>query len=198
MAMDAREGKVFLVTKFSVTNISGRTENFNMFSKQGKFRISMDGERYKSQYTLLLDDLSMYKGDIDAGETIDMVLIFEIPQSAASNVNDMVLSITIDDQSSSMQLQGGSGVINADINDQEEYVSEEDESVTESDDINQENIDNEQDNSNEEQQSSEYNDLAEEYMEALENENSGIDYNSNSEASDSTDGVVTVVGSKRN
>lgn len=108
MAMDARDGKVFLVTKFAVTNIGGQTENFNMFSKQGKFRLNMNGERYKSQYTLLLDDLSMYKGDVEAGETIHTVLIFEIPEDVAANTNDMVLSISVDGTKSSMQLQGGS------------------------------------------------------------------------------------------
>ena len=107
MAMDARAGKVFLVTKFSVTNNSGQTETFDMFSKQGKFRLNMNGERYKSQYTLLLDDLSMFKGDVEVGETINTVLIFEIPESAVANVNDMVLSITVDGETSSMQLLGG-------------------------------------------------------------------------------------------
>lgn len=110
LAMDARDGKVFLVTKFAVTNISGQTENFNMFSKQGKFRLNVNGEYYKSQYTLLLDDLSMYKGDVEAGETIPTVLIFEIPREAAANVSDIVLSITVDGATSSMQLQGGSEV----------------------------------------------------------------------------------------
>ena len=111
MAMDARDGKVFLVTKFAVTNISGQTENFNMFSKQGKFRLNINGEHYKSQYTLLLDDLSMYKGDVEAGETINTVLIFEVPEDAVSNVGDMTLSITIDGATSSMQLRGGTTVM---------------------------------------------------------------------------------------
>lgn len=197
MAMDARQGKVFLVTKFEVTNISSQTENFNMFSKQGKFKLNINGERYKSQYTLLLDDLSMYRGDIDAGETIDTVLIFEIPQSAASNIGDMVLSITVEDEVSAMQLQGGSGVINTDINLEEENVE------TDSDDGNWESIDSEpektdfeQESLDENQQDDEYNDLAEEYMEALEAENTNSNYSEN--ISDRGEGNVTVVGSNRN
>ena len=108
MAMDARDGKVFLVTKFAVTNISGQTENFNMFSKQGKFRLNMNGERYKSQYTLLLDDLSMYKGDVEAGSSMENVLVFEIPEEIAGNINQMELSVTVGDQVSNMLLSGGS------------------------------------------------------------------------------------------
>lgn len=199
MAMDARDGKLLLVTKYKVTNISGQTENFDMFSKQAKFRLSLNGERYKSQYTLLLDDLSMYKGDIDAGETIDTVLIFEIPETAASNINDMVLSITVDNEVSSMQLQGGSGVswTTTDV----EEVTDEDEigSVQENTETSSEGEGVDQESNDANTEDTEYNDLAEEYMEALEAESAGNTYSSNSSGtSDSTDGNVTVVGSKRN
>lgn len=107
MAIDAGQGKLLLVTKFLVTNVSGQTENFDMFSKQAKFKVNINGTGYKSQYTLLLDDLSMYKGDVDAGTTIDTVLVFEIPEGVASNINDMELSITIDGTINTMQLRGG-------------------------------------------------------------------------------------------
>ena len=144
MAMDARDGKVFLVTKFAVTNVSGQTENFDMFSKQGKFRLNMNGEQYKSQYTLLLDDLSMYKGDVEAGETIHTVLIFEIPEDVAANTNDMVLSVTVDGTKSSMQLQGGSTVTwtetAEEIGDVEETVEETEDENAEFTDIEESSI----------------------------------------------------------
>ncbi len=195
MAMDATPGKLLMVTKYKVTNISDRTENFNMFSKQGKFRLSLNGKRYKSQYTLLLDDLSMYKGELDAGEIIDVVLIFEIPESEASDVNDMVLSITVDGESSSMQLQGGSGVMN---NVEKNEGQEENAFETEYMDSVQESIDNELENTDFEEDA-EYNDLAEEYMEALEAENAGLLNNSdNNFSEENTGGNVTVVGSNRN
>lgn len=194
MAMDATQGKVLLVTKFNVTNISGQTENFNMFSKQATFRLNLNGERYKSQYTLLLDDLSMYKGDIDAGENIDTVLIFEIPEASASNVNDMVLSITVGDEVSSMQLQGGSSIISTDIG--QDSMEESQENV----DTDQNNMEEIQEETEENQQNSEYNDLAEEYMEALEAENAGLSYEENDydTSEESGGGNVTVVGSNRN
>ena len=187
MAMDATQGKRLLVTKYKVTNNSGQTENFDMFSKQGKFKAELNGERYKSQYTLLLDDLSMYKGNIEAGETIDTVLIFEIPETAASNINDMVLFITIDDEVSSMKLQGGNGVtwtetaepVDLDMNMESE----------------QDNTDNNLNGEN--LNESEYNDLAEEYLNAIEAENAGLDYESNDNESDES-GNITVVGSQSN
>lgn len=208
MAMDATQGKLLLVTKYRVTNISGQTENFDMFSKQAKFRLNLNGERYKSQYTLLLDDLSMYKGDIDAGATINTVLIFEIPEAAASNISDMVLSITVGDEVSSMQLNGGSGVMWTETVEEVTHQDQGDASTEESGNVESslENADEDQESGTSEQgsvdasqQGEEYNDLAEEYLEAIEAENAGISYGKNgSDIPDGTSGNVTVVGSNRN
>lgn len=107
LAIDAGQGKVLLLTKFSVSNISGQTENFDMFSKQAKFKINLNGTSYKSQYTLLLDDLSMYIGDIDAKTSVETVLVFEIPESEASSIGEMTLNVTTTDGTGNMQLRGG-------------------------------------------------------------------------------------------
>lgn len=184
LAMDATEGNLFLVTKYRVTNTGSQTEDFNMFSKQAKFRVSVNGERYKSQYTLLLDDLSMYKGDVEAGETIETILLFEIPETAASNINDMVLYITVGDEVNSMQLQGGSSVAWTETATEVEMDNVEA-------DVQEEN----QESSTENTVESEYNDLAEEYMNAIEAENAGMTYE---EYTNSEGGNVTVVGSNRN
>lgn len=107
LSVDASQGKVLLVTKFSVVNIGQETQNFDMFSVQPDFKLNLNGARYKAQYTLLLEDLSMYKGDIDAGTTVDTVLIFEIPEAEASNINDMELSIMVGNSTSLMELGSG-------------------------------------------------------------------------------------------
>ena len=191
MAMDATSGKLLMVTKYKVTNISGQTENFDMFSKQGKFRLDLNGKRYKSQYTLLLDDLSMYKGNLDAGETMEGVLIFEIPETEASNINEIVLSITVDGNTNSMQLSGGSSVMwteRAEQIEAETELNSEEESLDNT--LNSEDVDIEDESIGD----SEYNDLAEEYLNAIEAENAGL---SNSDGSN-TSGNVTVVESNRN
>lgn len=193
MAMDATSGKLLMVTKYKVTNISGQAENFDMFSKQGKFRLDLNGKRYKSQYTLLLDDLSMYKGNLDAGETMEGVLIFEIPETEASNIDEMILSITVDGESNSMQLRGGSSVMwtkNAEpIAGETELNSEQEnlDNVLNSEDTNTERNDGSIEDSA-------YNDLAEEYLNAVEAENA----ESGNSDDFNTSGNVTVVGSNRN
>ena len=195
MAMDASTGKYLLVTKYKVTNISGQTENFDMFSKKAKFRLSLNGKRYKSQYTLLLDDLSMFKGDIEAGETIDTVLIFEIPETEASSINDMILSVTVDEKSGSMQLSGGSSVMwTENVEPIESEAELEAEQKNDNNDLNTEEINLE--NNDEDINDSEYNDLAEEYLNAIEIENAELDNSDNN--TDKSGGNVTVVGSNRN
>lgn len=190
LAMDATQGNVFLVTKYRVTNIGGQTENFNMFSKQAKFRINLDGQRYKSQYTLLLDDLSMYKGDIGAGETIDTVLIFEVPEEATSNINDMVLSITVGNEVNSMQLKGGSSVMWTETAEEIDVDFEQEDSTVGDFDTNQ-------NDESEAIENGEYNDLAEEYLDAIEAENAGMSYEEYYNGLNEG-GNVTVVGSNRN
>lgn len=169
MAMDATEGKRLLVTKFSVMNKSDSSQSFDMFSKQAKFKVSVNGKTYKSQYTLLMDDLSMYKGELEAGENLLMVLIFEIPENFES-IGSMEMTITAGEKKGTMLLENGGSQI----------ISEE-ESV-ESDAAAEEIL-------------SEDNDLAEEYMEALEAEE-GMESLEEEEAwENQKTGTVTVVGS---
>ena len=188
MAMDATTGKLLLVTKYKITNNSDQTETLDMFSKQGKFKLSFNGKSYKSQYTLLLDDLSMYRGEIEAGETISGVLIFEIPESEASNVGEMVLYITIDGKTNSMQLYGGSATWTeeAEVVETQEMESSDE---TAEDDVEENDVEENAEDSEE------ANDLAQEYMDALEALESGTN---NEETENSSNGNVTVVGSNRN
>lgn len=104
LAIDATPGNVLLVTKFKVTNTSSETAFFDMFAKQPKFRITINGEVYKVQYTLLLNDLSMYAGEINGGETVDTILIFEVPEMDPAFFNDMELKITTGDEVRIMKL----------------------------------------------------------------------------------------------
>lgn len=106
MAMDATAGNKLLVLHFDVNNISGADADLDMFSKQAKFRLQIDGmDSIGSQYTLLLDDLSMYKGIVPAGTGGDLVLIFEVPESAQGSLGSMVLSARYGDQKALVQVQ---------------------------------------------------------------------------------------------
>lgn len=165
MAIDATQGKILLVLKFSVTNLGSQTEKFDMFSNQAKFRVKLNDKRYTSQYTLLLNDLSMYKGDIEAGSSVDTVLIFEIPETESTEIGEMLLSITTLDEMHSMRLEGSSSEPAEESNPDEETNEILREDVLE--------IGSQTGNSTQtqdEETEEEYNDLAEEYLNALEAE----------------------------
>ncbi|MBR6238347.1 MAG: hypothetical protein IKQ83_04805 [Lachnospiraceae bacterium] len=85
MAMDATAGKTLCVLKFNVTNSSGADATFDMFYRSPNFYLSINGgEKVHHQYTLLLDDMAASNDPVAAGETIERVLIFEIPEDVGS------------------------------------------------------------------------------------------------------------------
>lgn len=104
MAMDAAEGKSLLVAHFTVTNHSSETSHLDVLSQDGKFRLKADGKTLQAEYTLLLNDLSMYKGDLEAGASIDTVLIFEVSgeQEAAESLE---LIVSMGEQSGRITLK---------------------------------------------------------------------------------------------
>ncbi len=82
MAMDATVGNQLCVVKFSVRNVTSQDSEFNMIGKNSKYMLqTADGETIPAQATLLLDDLSSYKGTIAANATEQMVLVFEVDDS---------------------------------------------------------------------------------------------------------------------
>lgn len=85
MAMDATPGHQLCVVKFQVQNVSASDREFDMFSRKGRFTLlTGNGEKLSAQSTMLLNDLSSYKGTIAANEAEEMVLIFEVEEGVSS------------------------------------------------------------------------------------------------------------------
>lgn len=85
MAMDATAGNTLCVVKFNVTNNSGSDAMFDMFYRNPNFYLSVNGgDRVHQQYTLLLDDMAASNDSFAAGQTMERVLIFEVPDSVGS------------------------------------------------------------------------------------------------------------------
>lgn len=84
MAMDATGGHKLCVVKFQVQNVTDSEQEFDMFSKKGRFTlVTEDGEKISAQSTMLLNDLSSYKGTLEANASEEMVLIFEVEEDVA-------------------------------------------------------------------------------------------------------------------
>ena len=103
--VDAREGKVLLITKFTVTNTAAQEEELNVLALAPEFKLNIGNRNIKAQQTMLLNDLSMYKEKISAGESREAVLIFELDQEVASVSGNMELILNINEQTGRMQLE---------------------------------------------------------------------------------------------
>lgn len=91
MAMDATAGHQLCVVKFRVQNVSSSEQEFDMLGKKGRFTLKTgEGETIQAQSTMLLDDLSSYKGAIAANESEEMVLVFEV-EDGVSQMDSMQL-----------------------------------------------------------------------------------------------------------
>jgi len=87
-AMDASPGKELLVLNFDVMNVTGNSIDFNMFYRSPNFSLSVNDEKkVHNQSTLLLNDMATYSGNIEAGQTVPMILVFEIPDSTGEIVS---------------------------------------------------------------------------------------------------------------
>ena len=105
LAMDATQGKQLCIVQFNVTNILSEEHEFDMFEKQGKFYLSIDGQdKVPAQSTLLLDDLASYKGVLSAENQEQMILVFEVEQSI-QQISTMELTAKYDSKKGSIVLQ---------------------------------------------------------------------------------------------
>ncbi len=63
MAVDAGAGKKLLVAHFGVSNHSDQVNHLDILSQDIDFSLTAGSETIQAEFTLLLNDLSMYKGD---------------------------------------------------------------------------------------------------------------------------------------
>lgn len=69
------------MVSFLATNTSEQDVELDLFSKEGHYYASVNGNSKVEAYTtLLLDDLSTYYGNIEPGETEELVLLFEVEE----------------------------------------------------------------------------------------------------------------------
>lgn len=94
--VDADAGKQLLVLNVKLTNEAGDAADLDILQKKPSFDAVVNGERsVKARMTILPDDLTTYQGSIAPGESVDTVIIFQVPEEIQT-VSDLELGITID------------------------------------------------------------------------------------------------------
>ena len=99
MEVRATAGKKLLVVKVNVENTTEAKAECNLFEQNITGSIVVNGEvKADSMVTMLLNDLGTLKTEIEPGVPYESVLVFEIPEEAAT-IGELELNISIGGES---------------------------------------------------------------------------------------------------
>lgn len=91
-SMQSTPGRKLLVVHLNVINNDTQDKVCDVLSCNVKFRVLInETERVNEQMTILLNDLKSYNETIPGGGTADTVLVFEIEDDKAENINNLSL-----------------------------------------------------------------------------------------------------------
>ncbi len=93
MGMTAASGDRLVIVHFLVTNTSDHDMECDVLSVKPQFRLRVNGERKTLQQTILENDLSKYSSVIPAGDSVDTVLICEMAEADAENIDTLSLIV---------------------------------------------------------------------------------------------------------
>lgn len=105
-ALDAAEGKELVVLCFNLQNDSGMQQELNLLGRRDNYRVTINGNYSKTALpTMLINDLSAYKGTISDGSAEEVVLVIEIEPEQVSTVETIALRLKNESKTSTIQLQ---------------------------------------------------------------------------------------------
>ena len=80
-SMEAGAGNTYAVLKFTLSNTTGTDMNVDLFTNTGKYRAAfLGGKEYEAEGSFLTYALNTFQGTIAAGQSVDVVLLFKVPQ----------------------------------------------------------------------------------------------------------------------
>ncbi len=93
MGMTAAQGDTLLIMHFNISNTEGLDKECDIIDMRPTFRVKINGENHTVQQTILPDDLSKYEGTVPAYSSADAVLIAEVQESVASDIESLSLIV---------------------------------------------------------------------------------------------------------
>lgn len=106
ISFTATKGNILMVCNFKITNTQSEVAECNILERKLSFRCRINEEkRVGSQLTMLLNDLYSFEQTLEANETKDAVLIFQIPESYRDNVVSAVLTVKFEEESYDYDLE---------------------------------------------------------------------------------------------
>jgi len=93
--VNASNGCDLAVVELYLVNNSGSDQTINMFEKNAKFKVSINGGEYHSamQMTVLDDEFSAYTGTISNGQSVPVVLLVDLPEEECVTASEITLSV---------------------------------------------------------------------------------------------------------
>lgn len=103
-AIDAAAGKQLLALNVTLANPSSQDLRVDILAMTPTFQATVNGtDTAMAQTTILPNDLSTYQGDLLAGESVDTVLLFQIPQEI-QEISGVQLEVTMDGVTNTVNL----------------------------------------------------------------------------------------------
>lgn len=96
-AVDAEMGKKFYIMKFTISNTTKNDVMVDNLTKGFKFKLTSGELSINGEKTFLMTDFSTYVGTVAAGQAVETVLLFEIPEGSVDKITEPTLEILIDD-----------------------------------------------------------------------------------------------------
>lgn len=100
----APNGSVYVVMKFQVTNNGQNDVSVDTLSYGPAFTAQIGDSSVKAELTILTNDFSTYQGTIDAGQTVENILLFKVPDSITQVPDNVTLSVDVNGSTSKVGL----------------------------------------------------------------------------------------------
>lgn len=105
-SMVATKGYDLLVLKFNVKNNSSETKSLDVLGMNYSYRCIVNNQaRLNAQITALLNGLNTWEGNIEAGQSKELVLVFQVSEDISSGINSIDVSVIKDGLASQAKIK---------------------------------------------------------------------------------------------
>ncbi len=104
-SLEAGAGNQYAILKFTISNPTDSAVSVDAFNNGHTYKAVFGGsESYEAENTFLTYSLSTYQGTIEAGASVDVVLLFKVPQSLQPQSDSVSLMVHMNDKDYSVEL----------------------------------------------------------------------------------------------
>lgn len=102
--MNATANNKLIVLKFQVENLSAEEKELDLAQSQIRYKIIVDGKEQNALITMLLNDMAYYQGTLAPQESVELVLVGEIPSEQVDQITSLELTMKSVDETATISL----------------------------------------------------------------------------------------------